>query len=80
LLRCSRACEAGGDRDLALDLASWMGGAAQSLAPHAFIDPTVRTLVRECLEWHAHLLAAGGDAAGAERAAATARIFEDPDQ
>jgi hypothetical protein len=68
LLLCSRAAEDTGRRDLALDLASWMGGTVDALVPFAFVDPDVFALLRACLAWHADLLRRSGDTAAAENA------------
>ncbi|GAA3764452.1 tetratricopeptide repeat protein [Salinactinospora qingdaonensis] len=80
LLRCSQASEASGSRALALDLAGWMAATVNGLGPNTFL-PSVRPLARDCMEWHATLLAESGDTAGADRAAHSASLFdgaEDP--
>ena len=67
LLLCSRAAAQHDMPDLALDLASWMGGAVEGLVPVALI-PETRSLACECLAWHAELLQSHGKTDGANQA------------
>lgn len=76
LLACSRTCEAHGRRELALDLAAWLGGVAQQLVPFAVLDEGTRALAREAVAWHAELLERAGDADGATQARAFATTFD----
>lgn len=76
LLLCSQACERHDLRDLALDLASWMGGVVNSLGPFAFVDPEILSLTRTCLTWHVELLNKSGDAEAAANAAQALRGIE----
>jgi hypothetical protein len=76
LLASSRTCEAHGSRDLALDLAAWLGGVAQQLVPFAIIDDVARTVAREGVGWHAELLDRSGDPEAAARARAFATTFD----
>lgn len=76
LLACSRTCEAHGRRELALDLAAWVGGVAQQLVPFAILDEATRSLGREAVTWHAELLERAGDADGATQARAFAATFD----
>lgn len=69
LLLCSQTCERHDLRDLALDLAAWMGGVVNALAPFAIVDPEIRSLIRTCLTWHIELLHKSGDTEAAARAA-----------
>jgi hypothetical protein len=69
LLSCSQICEQHSLRDLALDLASWMAGIMNALAPFAFVDAGTRSLVRSCLTWHIEILNRSGDSEGAAEAA-----------
>lgn len=69
LLLCSQACERHDLRDLARDLASWMGGVVNSLVPFALVDTETRSLLRTCLTWHVELLNKSGDAEAAANAA-----------
>ena len=68
LLLCSRAAAQHDMPDLALDLASWMGGAVEGLVPVALISPETRSLACECLAWHAELLQSHGKTDGANQA------------
>jgi hypothetical protein len=79
LLLCSRTSEDNGARAMALDFAGWMGGVVQNLLPQALIDPGTRSLARDCLSWHAELLAADGDTAGVENVRAALRVLDAPD-
>ncbi|MFC5748686.1 hypothetical protein [Actinomadura rugatobispora] len=69
LLLCSQVCERHDLRDLALDLASWMGGVVNSLGPFALVDTETRSLMRTCLTWHVELLNKSGDTEAATNAA-----------
>ena len=66
LLDLSAAFEADDDPRLAMDMAAWGGGLANSLLPFGAGDPQTRALAADCIERHGRLLAAAGDA---ERAA-----------
>jgi tetratricopeptide (TPR) repeat protein len=72
---CSQACETAGQRELALDLARWMGVVGRRLGPRLGADPVLRDRVRWGLTWQAGLLHASGDAAGARQVAAAARAL-----
>lgn len=76
LLLCSRAAAQHDLPDLALDLAAWMGGAVEQLAPFAIIDPEIRALARDCLAWHVELLRGSGETEGAAQAAEALRAVE----
>jgi hypothetical protein len=77
LLLCSRAAAQHDLRDLALDLAAWMGGAAEGLAPFVVIDTETRSLARDCLAWHAEILESSGEIDGANRAAQALRALDE---
>ena len=66
LLDLSAAFETDGDARLAMDMAAWGGGLANSLLPFGARDPQTKALAADCIERHGRLLAAAGDA---ERAA-----------
>lgn len=66
LLDLSAAFEDDGDARLAMDMAAWGGGLANSLLPFGSRDADTRALAADCIERHGRLLAAAGDA---ERAA-----------
>ncbi len=66
LLDLSAAFEADKNPRLAMDMAAWGGGLANSLLPFGAGDPQTRALAADCIERHGRLLAAAGDA---ERAA-----------
>jgi tetratricopeptide (TPR) repeat protein len=66
LLDLSAAFEADRNPRLAMDMAAWGGGLANSLLPFGAGDPQTRALAADCIERHGRLLAAAGDA---ERAA-----------
>lgn len=66
LLDLSTAFESDGDGRLAMDMAAWGGGLANSLLPFGTRDPQTRALAADCIERHGRLLAAAGDS---ERAA-----------
>ena len=66
LLDLSAAFERDGDARLAMDMAAWGGGLANSLLPFGARDPQTKALAADCIERHGRLLAAAGDA---ERAA-----------
>jgi hypothetical protein len=53
---CSRSCETAGQRDLAVDLARWMGAVAQHLGPLLAGEPAFRAQVEAALAWEATLL------------------------
>jgi hypothetical protein len=76
LVLCSQICERHGLRDLALDLASWMGGVVNALVPFAFVDNEVRSVLRTCLTWHVELLNAAGESQGAAEAAQMLQTIE----
>jgi tetratricopeptide (TPR) repeat protein len=66
LLDLSAAFEDDQNPRLAMDMAAWGGGLANSLLPFGAGDPQTRALAADCIERHGRLLAAAGDA---ERAA-----------
>jgi hypothetical protein len=68
LLLCSQVCQRQELPELALDLASWMGGVVNALTPFALVDAETRTLMRNCLTWHVELLPESGDAKAADNA------------
>lgn len=76
LLSCSQAADQYGLRELALDLAAWMGGVVENLMPFALISPETRDLTRECLAWHVRILKASGESDGARNAAQALRNVE----
>jgi hypothetical protein len=76
LVLCSQTCERHQLRDLALDLASWMGGVVNALVPFAFIDDEVRSVMRTCLTWHVELLTEAGESQGAAEAAQVLQTIE----
>ncbi|MFD9286048.1 hypothetical protein ACFWD7_54485 [Streptomyces mirabilis] len=65
LLACSQICAHHGLRALTLDLASWMAGTVAALTPFAVIDLETRSVAHTCISWHAELMTATGDTAGA---------------
>src|SRR6266508_1387338 len=74
LIDLSEAFERGAEAHLAMDMAAWAGGLANSLLPYA-VDVRTRELAAACIERHGRLLAATGDAErAAEALAAAARL------
>jgi tetratricopeptide (TPR) repeat protein len=61
LLDLSAAFEADDDPLLAMDMAAWAGGLANSLLPFGIRNPRTTALAADCIERHGRLLAAAGD-------------------
>ncbi len=74
LIDLSEAFERVGEAHLAMDMAAWAGGLANSLVPYA-MDVRTRELAAACVERHGAVLAASGDTERATEAlAAAARL------
>jgi tetratricopeptide (TPR) repeat protein len=73
LIDLSRAFEAAGESALAMDMAAWGGGLANSLLPFTVSDEGLRSLVADCIERHGALLAAAGESDRARDAFTAAR-------
>lgn len=76
LLLSSQAADGHDLRDLALDLAAWMGGVVENLMPFVLVNAETRALARECLAWHVRILRASGETEGASSAAQALRAVE----
>jgi tetratricopeptide (TPR) repeat protein len=74
LIDLSEAFERAAEAQLAMDMAAWAGGLANSLLPYA-VDVRTRELAAACIERHGRLLMATGDPErAAEALAAAARL------